>query len=103
MLDKRIKFDERYDSEEYGTTTLYFIAPKEILKKYIQKLWQKKQVKTCGFIKLRHVITAVLKMKSQKVLRHYTFQANMETLKIIRTTIKVINKTTLIGNFLLAL
>ena len=35
MLDKRIKFDERYDSEEYGTTTLYFIAPKEMLKKFI--------------------------------------------------------------------
>ena len=35
MLDNRIKFDERYDSEDYGTTTLYFIAPKEMLKKYI--------------------------------------------------------------------
>ena len=35
MLDKRIKFDERYDSEENGTTTLYFIAPKEMLKKFI--------------------------------------------------------------------
>ena len=35
MLDKRIKFDERYDSEEYGTTRLYFIAPKEMLKKFI--------------------------------------------------------------------
>lgn len=32
MLDSRIKFDERYDSEEYETTTLYFIAPKEMLK-----------------------------------------------------------------------
>lgn len=32
MLDSRIKFDERYDSEEYQTTTLYFIAPKEMLK-----------------------------------------------------------------------
>ena len=35
MLDNRIKFDERYDSEDYGTTTLYFIAPKEMLKKFI--------------------------------------------------------------------
>ena len=31
MLDKRIRFDERYDSEAYGTTILYFIAPKELL------------------------------------------------------------------------
>ena len=31
MLDKRIVFEERYDCEEYGTTTLYFIAPKELL------------------------------------------------------------------------
>lgn len=30
MIDKRITFEERYDSED-GTTTLYFIAPKEIL------------------------------------------------------------------------
>ena len=35
MLDERIKFDERYDSETYGTTTLYFIAPKEMLKEFI--------------------------------------------------------------------
>lgn len=35
MLDERIKFDERYDSEDYGTTTLYFIAPKEMLKEFI--------------------------------------------------------------------
>ena len=35
MIDKRIKFDERYDSKEYGTTTLYFIAPKEMLKRFI--------------------------------------------------------------------
>ena len=35
MLDNRIKFDERYDSEDYGTTTLYFIAPKEMLKEFI--------------------------------------------------------------------
>jgi len=32
MIDKRIKFDERYDDEDYKTTTLYFIAPKEMLK-----------------------------------------------------------------------
>jgi hypothetical protein len=32
MLDKRIEFEERYDSEVYETTTLYFIAPKEMLK-----------------------------------------------------------------------
>ena len=31
MLDKRIKFEERYDSEDYDTTTLYFVAPKEML------------------------------------------------------------------------
>lgn len=31
MLDKRIEFDEKYIDEEYGTTTLYFIAPKEML------------------------------------------------------------------------
>ena len=35
MLDKRIIFDERYNSEENGTTTLYFIAPKEMLKTFI--------------------------------------------------------------------
>ena len=35
MLNNRIKFDERYDSEDYGTTTLYFIAPKEMLKEFI--------------------------------------------------------------------
>lgn len=31
MLDKRIEFEERYDNEEHETTTLYFIAPKELL------------------------------------------------------------------------
>ena len=31
MIDKRIIFEEKYDSEEYGTRTLYFIAPKEML------------------------------------------------------------------------
>ena len=31
MLDKRIQFDESYISEEWGTITLYFIAPKEML------------------------------------------------------------------------
>ena len=31
MTDKRIKFEEKYEDEEYGTTTLYFIAPKEML------------------------------------------------------------------------
>lgn len=35
MIDKRIKFDERYDDEDYKTTTLYFIAPKEMLKTFI--------------------------------------------------------------------
>lgn len=35
MIDKRIKFDERYDDEDYRTTTLYFIAPKEMLKTFI--------------------------------------------------------------------
>lgn len=37
MLDERIVFDERYDSDAYGTTTLYFVAPKEILKTMIGK------------------------------------------------------------------
>ena len=32
MLDKRIKFDERYDSIENEETTLYFTAPATILK-----------------------------------------------------------------------
>ena len=32
MLDKRIEFEERWDSEVYETTTLYFIAPKEMLR-----------------------------------------------------------------------
>ena len=31
MIDSRIEFDERYDDEEDGTTTLYFTAPKEML------------------------------------------------------------------------
>ena len=31
MLDSRIEFDGMYHSEEYGTITLYFIAPKEVL------------------------------------------------------------------------
>lgn len=31
MIDKRIEFDERYDNKEEGTTTLYFVAPKELL------------------------------------------------------------------------
>lgn len=31
MLDQRIIFDESYISEEWGTITLYFIAPKEML------------------------------------------------------------------------
>ena len=31
MIDKRIEFEEKYEDEEYGTTTLYFIAPKEML------------------------------------------------------------------------
>lgn len=31
MLDKRIKFDESYISEEYNTITLYFTGPKELL------------------------------------------------------------------------
>lgn len=30
MLDKRIKFDERWDRND-GTTVLWFIAPKELL------------------------------------------------------------------------
>ena len=31
MIDARIKFEESYVSEEYGTITLYFIAPTEML------------------------------------------------------------------------
>ena len=31
MINNRIWLEERYDSEEYGTTTLYFVAPKEML------------------------------------------------------------------------
>ena len=30
MLDKRIKFDESYISEEHDSITLYFIAPKDL-------------------------------------------------------------------------
>ena len=37
MLDERIKFEERYESEENETTTLYFIAPKEMLKPLINR------------------------------------------------------------------
>ena len=31
MIDSRIYLEEIYESEEHGTTTLYFIAPKEML------------------------------------------------------------------------
>ena len=31
MNIERIWFEERYDSKEYGTTTFYFVAPKEML------------------------------------------------------------------------
>ena len=31
MIDKRIQFDERYDNSEFNTTTLYFIAPVDLL------------------------------------------------------------------------
>lgn len=31
MLDKSIVFEEKFVDEEFETTTLYFIAPKEIL------------------------------------------------------------------------
>lgn len=34
MLDKRIKFDESYISEDHGTITLYFTGPKELLTEY---------------------------------------------------------------------
>ena len=37
MLDKRIKFEERFDNDTYNTTTLYFIAPKEMLKTMMVK------------------------------------------------------------------
>lgn len=35
MLAKHIAFDERYDNEESGTVTLYFIAPKDLLSTYV--------------------------------------------------------------------
>jgi len=31
MIDERIMFEERYDNPVYGTTTLYFTAPVEML------------------------------------------------------------------------
>lgn len=31
MLDKRIRFEEKYVDEEYETTTLYFMVPKELI------------------------------------------------------------------------
>lgn len=31
MIDNRIWLEDRYVSDEYGTTTLYFVAPKEML------------------------------------------------------------------------
>lgn len=34
MLDSGIKFDERYDDDENELTTLYFTAPKELLKEF---------------------------------------------------------------------
>lgn len=34
MIDERIRFDERYDNKENRVTTLYFIAPKDLLVKY---------------------------------------------------------------------
>lgn len=34
MLDNIIEFDERYDDEENGMTTLHFTAPKELLKEF---------------------------------------------------------------------
>ena len=34
MLDPRIEFDERYDAD-YGSTTFYFMAPKDLLKYYL--------------------------------------------------------------------
>lgn len=35
MLDSRIAFEERYNDEENETTTLYFIAPKELLNTFL--------------------------------------------------------------------
>ena len=34
MKDSRIEFEERYISEEYGTTTCYFIIDKSMLEQY---------------------------------------------------------------------
>ncbi len=31
MIDGRIQFDERYDNSEFNTTTLYFVAPVDLL------------------------------------------------------------------------
>lgn len=37
MLNGKFEFDGRYHSEEYGTITFYFIAPKELLgNKYLE-------------------------------------------------------------------
>lgn len=33
MIDRRIKFDDRYDTED-GSTTLYFTAPKDLLDRF---------------------------------------------------------------------
>lgn len=34
IIDKRIKFDETYISEEYGTTTHYFTIEKSLLEEF---------------------------------------------------------------------
>lgn len=34
-IDKRITFEERYDSEDYNTTTLYFVADTSLLKELV--------------------------------------------------------------------
>lgn len=35
MIDHRIRFEERYDSEEYKTTTLYYVADISLLKEFV--------------------------------------------------------------------
>ena len=36
-IDNRIKFKERYDSEDYETTTFYFVADTSLLRELVGK------------------------------------------------------------------
>ena len=35
IIDHRIKFEERYDSEDYETTTFYFVSDTSLLKELV--------------------------------------------------------------------